>query len=87
MALHTQIKAPGAIFCNEHGGVGCMRIMAAYTGEFMPLFRRVWDPVGWMPAMPGSPEIRCNDMPAVTLIRVAAYTQKPDRFVKPARIF
>ena len=64
-----------------------MRIVAAYTGKFVPLSRRVWNPVGWMSAMPGSPEIRGNDMAAVTLIRMTAYTQKPDRFVKPVCVF
>ena len=64
-----------------------MGIMAACTGKFMPLFRRVWDPVGRMFAMAGSPKERCNDMPAVALARMAAHTQKPDRSVKPARIF
>jgi hypothetical protein len=37
--------------------------------------------------MPGSKKIKCNDMPAVGLDRMAAYTKKPDRSVKPARVF
>ena len=40
-----------------------------------------------MPAMSGSPEIRGNDMAAVTLIRMTAHTEKPDGLVKPARVF
>ena len=64
-----------------------MGIMAACTGKFMSLSGRVWDPVGWMPAMPGSPEIRCNDMPAVTLVRMTADTEQPDGFVKPTGVF
>ena len=40
-----------------------------------------------MPAMPGSPKIGGNDMPAVTLIRMTAYTQKPGWLVKPIRVF
>ena len=64
-----------------------MRIVAAYTGKFVPLSRRVWNPVSWMFATSGSPEIRGNDMAAVTLIRMTAYTQKPDGFVKPTGVF
>ena len=64
-----------------------MGIMTAYTGKFMPLIRRVGDPVGGMFAMPGSPKIRGNHMPAVTMIGMTAHTQKPDGFVKPARVF
>ena len=43
--------------------------------------------MGWVRAMPGSPEIRGNDMAAVTLIRMTAHTEKPDGFVKHAGVF
>ena len=37
MAFYTEIKAPGVIFRDKVGGVRCVGIVAARTGEFMPL--------------------------------------------------
>jgi hypothetical protein len=87
MAFHTEIKVSGVISGDEHGRIRGMGIMAAYTGKLMPLIRRVGDPMGGVLAMPGSPKIRGNHMPAVTLIGMTAHTQKPDGFVKPVGVF